>query len=209
MLGTFLAFSMILTLILVPASAMNSETINGEQEVVVLTLGNKEIQYSLYEVNGVRYAMYQEDGKNHIVTYDPSSNILMYDNKVIHTALRMSPNSELNASDHQMVSADSGRWVHYGKDLEVDIDISGMTTSAAVAAILLACGTVANPMAATIIGAAITELLLDNLSDVVAVSVKIVSYYWDPVTTQRPKIKRDFYLYSGTDCKPENFLCQF
>lgn len=199
---------MFFSLAFIPVTAANNEVVNTGVENIILTLENKKIQYNLSEVNGIRRVMYQEEGENHIVTYDPSLNILMHDNKIIYTALQTIFCLEPNLLDLQTTATDSGEWVHYGTDVQVDIDISGMTAAAAVAAVIAVCGSV-NPVAAAALGAIIAEFLLDNVSDVVALSVKKVSYYWEPITTQRPKTKTEFYLYSGTGCKPENLLYQF
>lgn len=70
------------------------------------------------------------------------------------------------------------------------LNVSGMTLTAAVAAISAATG-----LAGAIISGAIASYIGDNVE--VWISWKTKHYYWDPVETSRPKVKKETNLYYG------------
>lgn len=111
-------------------------------------------------------------------------------------------------SDHYVVAAEGG-WVKVDYEHKLDIDISGMTAAAAVA-LILSYATTVSPATATVVGTVVAKFLDDNVSGVVAVSLKTLTYYWEPIPSSgRPRMKYEYYLYGGLGCKEENLLCSF
>lgn len=196
LLSYFLLFSISLTTLLIPVSAVNTslepfaEDTTTSSTSYQLKYGDEIIEFTEYFRDNTRYIEFCENGKENVFSYNYTTSELTI-NGVSQYIPAAQMDSSIQYSSSYVVLA-SGSWKQYGETIESSIrsDVTTVAAWGTVVALLLNL-----PATTAAIPAIATALALTGKNDIY---YREYYYYWDPVTTSRPLTATRIMFYSDS-----------
>lgn len=177
-ISIFLTFLMTVTCFLT-AFASTSVNASNTLKTEILNLEGEQFKFTYDNNSQFRKTIVEnEDGILDTFEYDIINSRLYRNGVLVETEIT--------------TSISSRAWVEYDTS-SGKINVSGMALGAAVGAVSAATG-----IAGGLLSGAIAVYVNDNMPQLYF-SFESTHYYWDPVTTSRPKIMTETDLYYGPD----------